>query len=138
MDAAGAPGWDQVVTLHGRVEHALARALQEHHRLGLSDFRALCALEAADEGELRMQELADAIGLNQSSVTRLVARLESAGLTRRAHCPKDRRGVYTVITDTGRLVRAEAGPTYDGALHAALDDAAADTAVAPLVAALRP
>ncbi|MEU8798275.1 MarR family transcriptional regulator [Spirillospora sp. NPDC048819] len=129
--------WDGVVTLHGRVEHQLTKAMQRQHGIGLSEYRALCRLSRADDGELRMQELADLIGLNQSSVSRLVARLEAAGLTRRAMCPKDRRGVYTVITEEGRAVQAKAGPTYTATLTEALDATAADPALAALVAALR-
>ncbi|MEU5881096.1 MarR family transcriptional regulator [Spirillospora sp. NPDC047279] len=129
--------WDQVVTLHARVENELAKALQRRHGIGLSEFRALCRLSRADDGELRMQELADLIGLNQSSVSRLVARLESAGLTRRDLCPADRRGVYTVITEEGRAAWAEAQPTYAGTLDRALGEAAADPRVAGLVATLR-
>ncbi|MEV4673341.1 MULTISPECIES: MarR family winged helix-turn-helix transcriptional regulator [Actinomadura] len=130
--------WDGVVTLHGRVEHRLSKALQGRHGIGLSEYRALCRLSRAADGELRMQELADLIGLNQSSVSRLVARLETAGLTRRDMCPKDRRGVYTVITDEGRAVHRDAAPTYAETLTAALDDAADDPALAPLLAVLRP
>ncbi|TDC84274.1 MarR family transcriptional regulator [Actinomadura sp. 7K507] len=129
--------WDRVVTLHGRVEQQLAKAIQRRHGIGLSEYRALCRLSRADDGELRMQELADLIGLNQSSVSRLVARLETAGLTRRAMCPKDRRGVYTVITEEGRAVQAKAAPTYTETLAETLDDAATDAALAPLVATLR-
>ncbi|XRQ09498.1 MarR family winged helix-turn-helix transcriptional regulator [Actinomadura welshii] len=129
--------WDGVVTLHGRVENRLAKAMQRGHGIGLSEYRALCRLSRADDGELRMQELADLIGLNQSSVSRLVARLEAAGLTRRDMCPKDRRGVYTVITDEGRALQEEAAPTYTGTLTEALDDAATDPALAPLIATLR-
>ncbi|TDC56167.1 MarR family transcriptional regulator [Actinomadura sp. KC345] len=136
--AATADGriWDRVVTLHGRVEQQLAKAIHRHG-IGLSEFRALCRLSRADDGELRMQELADLIGLNQSSVSRLVARLEAAGLTRRAMCPKDRRGVYTVITDEGRAVQEKAAPTYAETLAEALDAATADDALAPLVTILR-
>ncbi|MBO2449368.1 MarR family transcriptional regulator [Actinomadura barringtoniae] len=129
--------WNQVVTLHGRVEHRLGKELQRRHGIGLSEYRALCRLSKADDGELRMQELADLIGLNQSSVSRLVARLESAGLSRRDLCPRDRRGVYTVITDEGRAVQDTAAPTYYGTLTEALDESAADPRVAPLVTALR-
>ncbi|GAA2455270.1 MarR family transcriptional regulator [Actinomadura vinacea] len=134
MDGAA---WDRVVTLHGRVEHELAKAVQRQHGIGLSEYRALCRLAAAEDGELRMQELADLIGLNQSSVSRLVARLESSGLTRRAHCPNDRRGVYTVITDEGRAVQEKAAPTYHETLGKALDAAAGDERVGVLVSALR-
>ncbi|MFG1998112.1 MarR family winged helix-turn-helix transcriptional regulator [Spirillospora sp. NPDC048911] len=129
--------WDQVVTLHGRVENELAKALQRHHGIGLSEFRALCRLSRADDGELRMQELADLIGLNQSSVSRLVARLEAAGFTRRDLCANDRRGVYTVITDQGRTAVDDASPTYHETLSRSLDDASTDPRVSALVATLR-
>lgn len=129
--------WDQAVALHARVENALAKALQRRHGIGLSEYRALSRLIVAEDGELRMQELADLIGLNQSSVSRLVSRLESSGLTRRAHCPKDLRGVYTVITDEGRAVQEKAAPTYEETLREALDSAASDERVGHLVAALR-
>ncbi|WP_242910842.1 MarR family winged helix-turn-helix transcriptional regulator [Actinomadura terrae] len=129
--------WGDVVTLYGRVENRLAKALQRGHGIGLSEFRALCRLAHSGDGELRMQELADLIGLNQSSVSRLVARLESAGLTRRDMCPKDRRGVYTVITEEGRAVQERAAPTYHQALADALNDAASDPGLGPLVTGLR-
>ncbi|GAA2617208.1 MarR family transcriptional regulator [Actinomadura fulvescens] len=132
-----AQAWDQVVTLHGRVEHELAKALQRRHGIGLSEFRALCRLSRADDGELRMQELADLIGLNQSSVSRLVARLEAANLTRRDLCANDRRGVYTVITEEGRATVEKASPTYYETLSRSLDDASNDPRVSALVAALR-
>ncbi|MFJ3949727.1 MarR family transcriptional regulator [Streptomyces sp. Je 1-4] len=129
--------WDRLGALHTRVEQELAKALHQHHSIGLSEYRALARLADADDGELRMQELADLIGLNQSSVSRLASRLESSGLTRRDLCPDDRRGVYSVITDEGRDVQRQARPTYDSALRAALDAAAADGHLGPLVATLR-
>ncbi|MFI6602587.1 MarR family winged helix-turn-helix transcriptional regulator [Nonomuraea sp. NPDC050536] len=129
--------WTGVVRLHARVEHELAAALQRRHGLGLSEYRALCHLSTAPDGELRMQELADLLGLNQSSVTRLVGRLEAAGFTRRDLCPDDRRGVYTVITDAGRTRKQEASGTYEGTLTAALDRAATVTGLGGLVAAVR-
>ncbi|WP_328384223.1 hypothetical protein OHS81_09485 [Streptomyces sp. NBC_00400] len=70
-------------------------------------------------------------------MSRLPSRLESSGLTRRGLCPGDRRGVYSVITDQGRDLHSQARPTYDGALRAALDAAAADGHLGPLVASLR-
>ncbi|WP_410876994.1 MarR family winged helix-turn-helix transcriptional regulator [Nocardia sp. A7] len=130
--------WDQVETLHGMVTQRLAKEVQRRHGIGLSEYQALCRLARADDGELRMQELAELIGLNQSSVSRLAARLESAGLTRRDLCPKDRRGVYTVITDKGRALRDQAEPTYREALADAMAEASADARVSDLVTKLRP
>ena len=94
--------WGLVLRLFGQVERDLATSLLRRHGLGLSEYRARCQLAGAADGELRMQELADALGLNQGSVSRLIGRLDAAGLTRREMCPDDRRGVYTAITDEGR------------------------------------
>lgn len=129
--------WRRVVTLHGRIEQEVAKALHRKHGIGLSEYRALASLAIADDLELRIQELADAVGLNQSSASRLAARLEAAELTRRAFCESDRRGVYTQLTAGGRLRLVAATPTYEAALTAALDNAAADPALAGLVAVIR-
>ena len=129
--------WGSIVALHGWVEGRLARALQRRHDIGLSEYRALRLLAAADDGELRMQELSELIGLNQSSVSRLVLRLESAGQTRRDVCSDDRRGVYTVITDEGRVRLAGADPTYEVTLRVSLDEAAAHERYHLLVAKIR-
>ncbi|MGV9776623.1 MarR family winged helix-turn-helix transcriptional regulator [Streptosporangium sp. NPDC003464] len=130
--------WNRVLALHVRVENRLAAVLQRRHGIGLSEYRALGHLAAAPDHELRMQELADRIGLNQSSVTRLVARLHEAEFTYRDLCPNDRRGVYTVLTDAGRTRHAEAAATYEETLREALEEAArADPDLAAVVTALR-
>ena len=129
--------WVRVVALHARVEGNLAQALNRRHGIGLSEYRALRQLAGAEDGELRMQELAELIGLNQSSVSRLVLRLEAADLTRRDHCPEDRRGVYTVITDEGRVRLEDADPTYEATLRDSIEQAAADHQFSDLVALLR-
>ena len=129
--------WGRVLVLHARIEQELAKALQRRHGLGLSEYRALGKLVAGPPGGLRMQELAEAIGLNQSSVSRMCARLEDAGLTLRDLCENDRRGVYSVITDAGRKRYAETEPTYCSVLRASLDKAAADPELTAAVTAVR-
>ncbi|MEV0533386.1 MarR family transcriptional regulator [Kitasatospora sp. NPDC050463] len=135
---ADARMWSRLTALHTHVESRLAAALQRRHGLGLSEYRALGLLAEAPKGELRMQDLAAGLGLNQSSVTRLVARLHAADFTYRDSCPDDRRGVYTVITATGRARHEEARTTYRETLAASLDEAAADTAdIAAVLTAAR-
>jgi DNA-binding MarR family transcriptional regulator len=129
--------WDTLAALHTRVEQRLAKALQRQHGLGLSDYRALSRLAADDQGGMRISELADALGLNESSVSRLADRLEQAGLTERCVCEDDRRGVYAFITDAGRDQLQSATPTYRAQLADALDQACADPALAASVTALR-
>ncbi|GAA1577697.1 MULTISPECIES: MarR family winged helix-turn-helix transcriptional regulator [Streptomyces] len=129
--------WSRVLAVHAQVERSLAQALQRRHGIGLSEYRALEDLARADDGELRMQELADRIGLGQSSVTRLVARLEAAGFAYKDHCPDDKRGVYAVVTDAGRERHAAARATYAEVLGTALNTVAADPRLTATVQALR-
>jgi DNA-binding MarR family transcriptional regulator len=118
--------WQRLRILQGRVDVATDRALHAEHGIALSEYTALAALHYSDDdGHLRQQILADAIPLNQSSLSRLVGRLEKLGLTERYVCPNDRRGVYTQITDAGRAKVEEARPTYLRVLQATLVEAAA-------------
>jgi DNA-binding MarR family transcriptional regulator len=50
---------------------------------------------------MRMSELADTLLLSRGGATRLVARLEEAGLVERVIPPDDRRATYAVITQKG-------------------------------------
>ncbi|HLS79440.1 MAG TPA: MarR family transcriptional regulator [Nocardia sp.] len=130
--------WNRLLRLHSRVESALATTMQRRHGLGLSEYRALELLHAAARRELRMQELADGLGLNQSSVTRLVGRLDAAGYTVRDLCPDDKRGVYTVLTEDGLARYREARATYATTLAAALAETAEDDKdIGALLTALR-
>ncbi|MET9833320.1 MarR family transcriptional regulator, partial [Streptomyces sp. NPDC006385] len=58
------------------------------------------------------------------------------GLLSRYLCPTDRRGIYTDVTDKGLKLLEEARPTNDTALRQALDEAAKNPELAPLVRAV--
>jgi DNA-binding MarR family transcriptional regulator len=116
--------WSQLVALHSSVEQELSTVLRRRG-LGLSEYRALALLAASPQSELRILDLADALSLNQSSVSRLVGRLESAGLVGRETCGDDRRGVFTVLTEAGTSLLHELTPTYQQALGSALARATA-------------
>ena len=79
----------------------LERELEEEG-LPLPWFDVLIHLCEAAEGRLRMQTLADSVVLSRSGVTRLVDRMERAGLVRREPSQEDRRGAYAVVTQEGR------------------------------------
>ncbi|WNI18812.1 MarR family winged helix-turn-helix transcriptional regulator [Actinacidiphila sp. ITFR-21] len=124
--------WQTLRLLEARIEEALSRALQTEHQLSVTEYAALAALGFSDDGgHLRQQFLADSIPLNQSSVSRLVGRLEKLGLTERYLCPQDRRGVYTQISDKGRERLAAARETWVRVLREALGQAAEDPELAP-------
>ena len=125
-----------MVALHAQVDNHLERVLRRHFEFGLSEFLALSACAGAPDGEMRMQELAAAVFLNQSSVSRLIGRLERAELTERRICEYDRRGVYTGITEHGKEVLRKAVPVYETALRDAFAQVRADASLAPLADAI--
>lgn len=127
--------WCMAVRLLGRVEKQLDQALQQRHGLPLSEYRALCALTRSDrESALRMGELADRIGLKDSTVTRLVGRLEARGLAERAASAGDGRAVAASITPAGRQCYAEVTPTYRAALGDTLGASLTNVYLADLAA----
>ena len=89
-----------------RLEHEL----QTERDMPLTWFDVLAQLEGAPDGRMKMRDLADSILLSKSGVTRLVDRMERAGLIERASCETDRRVVYAAITDKGRKRFASAAP----------------------------
>ncbi|WP_411122566.1 MarR family winged helix-turn-helix transcriptional regulator [Streptomyces sp. x-19] len=135
-----AHGWSALSLLHGRIEGSVERALQAAHQLSAREYALLDVLSRQHDGEgghLQMRQVADSVVLSQSATTRLVTRLEDRGLLSRYLCPTDRRGIYTDVTDDGRRLLEAARPTHNTALRKALDQAATQPVLAPLVLAVQ-
>jgi DNA-binding MarR family transcriptional regulator len=112
LDERHLTAWRALLNAHAavveRIEHDLAAA----HRLPLGSYDVLLALAEAPDQQLRMRELAGAIVLNRSTLTRRVDRLEHEGLLTREPCGADKRGAYAVLTDRGRAALRNAWPIY--------------------------
>lgn len=93
--------WSQVAAIIAAVDATLGKWLIDEYGIGLTEYRAVLHLSRASDRELRISELASRVGLSQSSVTRLVGRMEDKGLAFRDTCPDDGRGVYAVATEKG-------------------------------------
>ena len=93
--------WRDFLQTHAVVTRALERELTEDRDLPLTWYDVLVHLEEAG-GRLRMQELAEQVVFSRSGVTRLVDRMATAGLVKRERCPEDRRGMFAVLTPSGR------------------------------------
>jgi DNA-binding MarR family transcriptional regulator len=131
-----AQGWCALSLLHNRIETRIERALQAGHGLSAREYSLLDVLSRQHDGEgghLQMRQVADAVVLSQSATTRLVTRLEDRGLLSRYLCPTDRRGIYTDVSPAGLALLEQARPTHDAALREALDEAARDARLEPLV-----
>jgi len=111
-DAGLVAEWRELSDRHARAVSALEHALEDEHRLGISEYEVLERLAEPKRDDFRIQELADAVHLSQSALSRVVARLESDGLVTRGICEYDRRGIYACITDAGRDRQAAAEQTH--------------------------
>lgn len=134
-----AQSWCALSLLHGRIEARIERALQAGHGLSAREYSLLDVLSRQHNGtggHLQMKQVADAVVLSQSATTRLVTRLEDRGLLTRYLCDTDRRGIYTDVTEAGLTLLEAARPTNDSALRTALDEAAENPELAPLVKAV--
>lgn len=116
--------WRELLARQATTACALDRELNDRHGLGMSEFEVLERLVEATAGEctasVRIQELAASVHLSQSALSRLIARLEKAGLVERSMCPEDRRGVSVCLTPTGRDRHTAAVPTHRAVLAANL------------------
>jgi DNA-binding MarR family transcriptional regulator len=104
--------WRAFLEAHARVTEVLGRELREHEDLPLAWYDVLVQLSETPDRRRRMQELADAVLLSKSGLTRLVDRMEQQGLVRRVECPTDRRGTLAELTDAGYERLASTAPTH--------------------------
>lgn len=98
----------------GRITQLLPRRLEADmvraRGLTMTEFGVLQNLSEAPEGRLRMSELAAAVGLSASRVTRLVDDLGRRGWVDRERDPLDARGAVASLTDEGEEQRRAARP----------------------------
>lgn len=112
LDSAQKSLWKLFLTVHTRL---VERVEQDFRQAGLPPFEwydVLIALKQAPDQKLRLSELADALLVNRTSVTRLVDRIEEAGLIQREVCKSDRRGAFAVLTKAGLKKQQEMWTVY--------------------------
>ena len=109
--------WRLFLTTHARLDELIEQELAQAGLPPLAWYDVLWSLENAPSHQLRLHELAEAIVLRRSNLTRLVDRLETAGLVYRESCPSDRRGAFAVITEAGLAMRQQMWPTYAQAIN---------------------
>ena len=108
--------WHDLLNRFHRTTCALDRALSSDHGITVSDFEVLQQLHGSG-GQVRMHDLADQVHLTQSALSRLISRLEKAGLVTRDVCSEDRRAVWTQITAAGEQCYLAARPTHRAILR---------------------
>jgi DNA-binding MarR family transcriptional regulator len=91
-----------------RLEYILGRALEVECGISHLMFEVLLILGRAGEPGLPMRAVAQEQVLTTGGATRLVDRMETAGLVTRAESPEDRRGKLVRLTPLGEetVIRA--------------------------------
>jgi len=102
--------WRAFLNAHARVTRAISRDLAA---AGLPDLSVYDVLWALYKRPLRVNQLADAVVLSRTAMSRFVDRLASAGYVRREPDPDDRRALQVTITDEGRALLKRMWPVYE-------------------------
>lgn len=96
--------------------------LQAARGVTVMDFEVLRRLGSAPDGRMRRVDLAQAVGLTPSGITRLLDGLLAEDLVRKEHCPVDARVAYAAITPEGRAALAQAAAVHLSALVAIFEE----------------
>lgn len=99
--------------------------LRQEHDLSLAFFETLYFVGCSSDGSLRVGNLAQALRITVGATSKLVDRVEAAGLIRRELDADDRRASRVALTDAGRQKLAAAGAACTAELAAILDPALA-------------
>ena len=82
------------------------------HGLTMGDYEVLVHLSEAEDNQLRMCDLAAALRLSPSGLTRRLDGMVRNGWVGRAACPGDRRVMHATLTAAGRKKMEAAAPDH--------------------------
>jgi DNA-binding MarR family transcriptional regulator len=91
------------------------------HDLSLAFFESLYFIEQSRDGSLRVGDLARALRITVGATSKLIDRIEAAGLLRRELDADDRRASRVALADAGTRTLADASTTYEAEMATVLD-----------------
>lgn len=94
--------WRLYFTVYRELVSTLETEMERQCGFGLTWYELLSQLDEAVDGRMSMTELADAIVISKGGLTKLIDRMETAGLVSRRERPGDRRVNDIVMTERGR------------------------------------
>ena len=95
--------------------------LRQEHDMSLAFFESLYFIGQSRDGSLRVGNLASALGITVGATSKLVDRIEAAGLLCRELDADDRRASRVALTDAGKRMLADASTTYEAEMATVLD-----------------
>lgn len=135
--ATAGSSWSLFLTAHAVAVDRIEAALAQAGLPPLAWYDALWALERAAERRLRMSEFEAHMVISRSNITRLVDRLEDAGLVTRERAEEDRRGAFARLTEAGAAMRRRMWVVYGAAIRQFYDRVLDEGEHALVAAAMR-
>ncbi|MBK5231475.1 MAG: MarR family transcriptional regulator [Thermoleophilia bacterium] len=111
-DPAYAAAWQAIRNSHLTVVERIESELSDSGLPDLAWYDVLVKLEVS-AAPVRPKDMLCQVSVTKSGLTRLLDRIEKAGLIERSYCPSDRRGTFLSITNAGRSTLAEMKPIRD-------------------------
>lgn len=104
--------WWAFIRAHHAVIGKLSAELEREHRMSLPYYEVLLMLSRAPEHRMRMSQLAVAVMLSPSGLTRLIDRMVRDGRVGREPCESDARVMYAVLRPEGLKAFRDAARTH--------------------------
>lgn len=109
--------WARLIRARQLVVAAVEKDVKASGLPPLEWYDVLLELSREPDRGLRPYELEGRLLLAQYNLSRLVDRLQQAGLVEKRACPNDRRGFELRITEAGRELRQRTWPAYAAAIE---------------------
>ncbi|WP_411828030.1 MarR family winged helix-turn-helix transcriptional regulator [Luteolibacter sp. AS25] len=104
--------WRLLLTVHAHAYRQIDDELQKSGLLTFNDYDVLLTLNEAPKETLRMSELAEAVLLSNSGMSRRVTTLVNSGLVTRTQSRNDGRVFWVKLTAKGRKAIISTWETY--------------------------
>ena len=109
------PASSPVADVEGPITHAIFRLARKHRvvvgtllrPIGLFPGQELLLMQLRERDARSQADLVEALGIDHSTVTKMLQRMQAAGLVERRPSSGDRRVVLVGLTARGRRVRAQ-------------------------------
>ena len=111
LNGAEMAAWRAYIEIVGDLSAALEKDLVAQG-LTVGDYQVLVYLSEADEGSMRMCDLAHMLQLSPSGLTRRLDGLVKSGHVTRAPSTEDGRVMMAVLTDEGHALLESAAPHH--------------------------
>ena len=98
--------WDSWVRAQRLLAQELDRGLQRDFGISKAEFSVLMTLRRADQGRLRVGEIAESLDWEKSRVSHLLTRMEARGLVERPGGPGGRRTAIGLTAEGRRTVES--------------------------------